>query len=595
MGKPVLTLDATPLASRHSRKIVPAINIAFIILLWMFSHTLHANLSVQADRDRITDAELLKVTVRFDNPASIQSPEWRNLSRDFDVISQSGPNQNRSVRIVNGQQTSENYVLWELSLRPKRLGILSIPPLTMAGFTSAAIQIQVTQASAAVKRRLNEFVFFDTTIDTSSVYVQGQIIYTIKLFYLDSISGEFPPPPALDNAIVEIIENEKRYDAILNNRRYYVLEKRYAIYPQRSGKLTLPAETFSGTRGSRGFFSRGQQVVAVSDQHVIDVKPKPASFSGSEWLPAKSLELSEAWATNPPKFTVGEPINRTLFLKVDGLASSLLPPFENLDIKNAKIYKDPANKEQVTSADGIQSVLSTTVGIVPTQAGQLNIPEIKIPWWNTETDQQEIAILPEMTFEVSPGVQNGVTVPVIQPQQKPDVTTNSTTNSTVNGAPTVIAESANTTWIILTAISSLVAIFMTGLWWNARSNANHPSQNPEQDMRTSGLPNESKLFETLRRCCKENDAMGARNALFFWAKLRYPDINSNRDLARHIKDQTMIEAVLSEISLLEAAIYSKSPNADWQGASLLKHITAINNESSAPAKTTALVPSLNPS
>jgi hypothetical protein len=578
------------LALKHSPKVWHVINWTFITLLLMFSQTLYANLSVQADRDRITDAELLKVTVRFDNPASIQSPEWRNVSRDFDVISQSGPSQNKSVRIVNGQQSSENYVVWELSLRPKRLGTLSIPPLTMGGFTSAAIPIQVTRASAAVKRRLNEFVFFDTTIDTNTAYVQGQIIYTIKLFYLDSISGEFPPPPALDNAIVEIIENEKRYDAILNNRRYYVLEKRYAIYPQRSGKLTLPAETFAGTRGSRGFFSKGQQVVAVSDQHTIDVKPKPAAFTGSEWLPAKSLELSEAWATNPPKFTLGEPINRILFLKVDGLASSLLPPFENLDITNAKIYKDPPNKEQVTSADGIQSVLTTTIGIVPTQAGTITIPEIEIPWWNTETDLEEVAILPKMTFEVSPGAQNGVTVPVIQPPPRPDVST----DQTINDQPVVITESANTIWIILTVVSSLAAVFMTFMWWNARSNSNPSNKDSERDSRTLGLLSESKLFETFKKCCKNNDAMGARNALFFWAKLRYPDINSNRDIARHMKDQTQIEAVIAELSLLEAAIYSKSPNSDWQGASLLKQISAIHDQSSAQAKTTAMVPSLNP-
>ena len=120
----------------------------------------YANLTVQVDRKNITDAELLQVTVRIDNPTAIPSLEWRDLSRDFDVISSSGPNQNRSVRIVNGQQTSENYVQWAVSLRPKRLGMLTLPPLSLGGFASKAVQIQVTQASAAVRQRLNEFVFF---------------------------------------------------------------------------------------------------------------------------------------------------------------------------------------------------------------------------------------------------------------------------------------------------------------------------------------------------------------------------------------------------------------------------------------------------
>ncbi len=556
------------------------------------ANNVHANLSVLVDRSNITDAELLKVTVRFDNPTAIQSPEWQNLSRDFDVISQSGPNQNRSVRIVNGQQTSENYVQWELSLRPKRLGSLTIPPLSMGGFTSNAIQIQVTQASAAVKRRLNEFVFFDTTIDTESTYVQGQIVYTIKLFYLDSISGEFPPPPTLDDAIVEIIENEKRYDAILNNRRYYVLEKRYAIYPQRSGRLIIPPETFSGTRGSRGFFSRGQQVVAVSDQHTVEVKPRPSSFSGDQWLPAKSLELSESWATNPPAFVLGEPINRTLFLKVVGLASSLLPPFENLDIENAKTYEDPPNKEQVTSADGIQSLLTTTVGIVPTRAGTITIPEVRIPWWNTQTDKQEIATLPEMTFQVAPGTQTTDSAPVYQPQKQAQLPVPGI--STAQSMPPTVVTDANPIWMIVSGISTLLALCMAWMWWMTRSKLNSLMLNPVPDEVAIASSNEPALFKTFKDCCQSNNALGARNALFFWVKARYPTINSSRELSRYIEDSAFALLLTEEISKLEAAIYSETPDSKWQGDSLLKHIVALRNEAARPQKKTALVAKLDP-
>ena len=81
----------------------------------------YANLTVQVDRKNITDAELLQVTVRIDNPTAIPSLEWRDLSRDFDVISSSGPNQNRSVRIVNRQQTSENMFNGPCLCAPKDL------------------------------------------------------------------------------------------------------------------------------------------------------------------------------------------------------------------------------------------------------------------------------------------------------------------------------------------------------------------------------------------------------------------------------------------------------------------------------------------
>ena len=568
------------------------VKLAIACSMLICASTGYANLTVQVDRKNITDAELLQVTVRIDNPTAIPSLEWRDLSRDFDVISSSGPNQNRSVRIVNGQQTSENYVQWAVSLRPKRLGMLTLPPLSLGGFASQAIQIQVAQASAAVRQRLNEFVFFDTTVDTAETYVQGQIIYTVKLFYLDSISGEFPPPPPLGDAIVEIIENEKRYDAMLNNRRYYVLEKRYAIYPQSSGRLVIPPETFAGTRGSRGYFSRGQQVVAVSDQHTVEVKPRPASFNGRQWLPAKSLVLSETWATNPPAFVLGEPINRTLILKADGIASSLLPPFENLAIENAKTYEDPANREQVTGARGIQSVLTTTVGIVPTRTGTITLPEISIPWWNTETDKQEIATLPAITFQVAPGIQTTESATVFQPPKQ----TNSLPLADAGTLPeqVTILTRSNPIWIIISAVSTLLALCMTWMWWITRNRLNALASNPLAKTSATASLNEPALFKTFKDECLRNNAVDARNALFFWAKARYPTINSNRALSGLCEDSTQVGYLTEEILNLETAIYSASPNSHWRGDGLLKLVTALRNQTVESRATTALIAELNP-
>ena len=587
-----VNLRAPGQSHQHESLFRNFLKLAITCAILICASTGYANLTVQVDRKNITDAELLQVTVRIDNPTAIPSPEWQDLSRDFDVISLSGPNQNRSVRIVNGQQTSENYVQWALSLRPKRLGTLTIPPLSLAGYSSKAVKIEVTQASAAVRQRINEFVFFDTTVDTDATYVQGQIIYTVKLFYLDSISGEFPPPPSLGDAIVEIIENEKRYDAMLNNRRYYVLEKRYAIYPQSSGRLVIPQETFAGTRGSRGYFSRGQQVVAVSDPHTVEVKPRPASFTGGQWLPAKSLELSESWATNPPAFVLGEPINRTLILKADGIASSLLPPFENLTIENAKTYEDPANREQITGARGIQSVLTTTVGIVPTRAGAITLPEISIPWWNTETDKQEIATLPEITFQVAPGIQATNSATVFQPPKQTDG--RPLEDSRTQPEQLTIITPPDPLWIIISAASTILALCMTWMWWIARNRLSALTSNLLPETRATTSLNEPALFKTFKDECQRNNALEARNALFFWAKVRYPTINSNRALSGLCEDSTQVGYLTEEILNLEAAIYSASPNSHWRGDELLRLVTALRNQATETRETTALIAELNP-
>ena len=62
--------------------------------------------------------------------------------------------------------------------------------------------------------------------------MQEQILYSVKLFYSESIRGDFPQPPLLENTVVENVEEEKRYESIINGKRYYVLEKNMRCFPK---------------------------------------------------------------------------------------------------------------------------------------------------------------------------------------------------------------------------------------------------------------------------------------------------------------------------------------------------------------------------
>jgi hypothetical protein len=289
---------------------------------------------------------------------------------------------------------------------------------------------------------------------------------------------------------------------------------------------------------------------------------------------------------------LGEPINRTLILKADGIASSLLPPFENLAIENAKTYEDPANREQVTGARGIQSVLTTTVGIVPTRTGTITLPEIRIPWWNTETDKQEIATLPEISFQVAPGIQATESATVFQPPKQ----TNSLSLADAGTQPeqVTILTRSDPIWIIISAVSTLLALCTTWMWWITRNRLNALASNPLPKTSATASLNEPALFETFKDECQRNNAVDARNALFFWAKARYPTINSNRALSELCEDSTQVDYLNDEILNLETAIYSASPNSHWHGDELLRLVTALRNQTAESRETTALIAELNP-
>lgn len=542
----------------------------------------HAKLTATVDRTAVSELDLVNYTLRLENVATTSSPNFAAVERDFDIVRQSGPNRSSRIVVTNGRQQSESYTEWELTLRPRREGRLTIPSLRVGSEVSSPITVNVTKASAADTRRMNQFAFFDTSVDKNDIYVQEQLIYTVKLFYVDSISGDFPPPPRMGDAVVETIENEKRYESIVNNRRYYVLEKQYAVFPQRSGTLKIPGERFNGLRSRGSFFSARESVNAISEGHTVTVRPRPASFSGEEWLPARDLAISEKWSENFPDFAVGEPVNRTITVRATGLASSLLPPFESWEIDGAKTYQDPADASDTPSERGIVATLETTVGIVPTREGELTIPEIRVPWWNTETDEQEVAIIPARTVRVAPGSAPTVTIPDSPTSQRsPGVI-----GSTSAGA------TANPIWLYVSIALALAWVATLYLWYTTRLQLRQlapASAAPEPSVPVSAT--ESEAFQRLQQACNAGDADRARRLLYAWGKARYPHIHSLQELASTTGNASLAQ----EIAAMETALFSATAGERWEGANLITLVKEIRQDRRTAQQRHDLVSDLNPS
>ncbi len=533
-----------------------------------------AELSVTVDRTEISDADLVKLTIRIDNATSSSNPDFRALEQDFEIMQRSGPNQSSRISIVNGRQTSEVYVSWEFRLRPKRLGLLTIPAFRIGSDVSRPIQIRVNQQSEAMKRKMSQLVFFETSVDTKETYVQGQILYTVKLYYVENISGDFPAPPNLSDAVVETIENESRYEAITNGRRYYVLEKRYGIYPQKSGRLTIPAQTFSGYRVGPGFFSTREPVLSRSESHTIEVNPRPASFTGEHWLPAAEVKLEANWLNGQPDFVVGEPVNRSIEMTAKGVAVSLLPEMPPMEVDGVKTYQDPPVEEQTVTTEGINAKQTTVVGIVPTRAGPMTLPEIRIPWWNTRTDQLEYAVIPAQTFQVAPSPSAPVVVPNA-PQEIPATETQ----------PGPVTTSDTRLWQGLAAAFGLLWLATVCLWFfQSRSRQTNVNQTTGAQPETMSA---AKALKQLEQACRAGDGLAAQRSLLVWAQHQYPGIHSLQDLTRQCGDH----ALQAAIKQLEQQLFSSTASGQWQGQDL---ITAVKSLKPGAIKTAPGLAALNP-
>ena len=536
-----------------------------------------AGLTATVDRSIISDLDLITLTVRASDETADATLDFSSLEQDFKIITESN-RQNSSMSIINGRRTSVVYKDHVLTLSPKRMGNLFIPSFRAGNDRSQPITIRVQQQTASQRQRMNQFVFFETLVDTNDTYVQGQIIYSVKLFYTDAIGGDFPQPPSLPDTVVEVLETEKRYESIVDGQRYYVLEKRYALFPQRSGTLEIERERFIGTRGRGGVFSQRQRVNAISESHTINVKTIPPSFSGENWIPAKALGVKEAWTETNPVFRVGEPVNRQLAISAIGLSDAVLPQLGKMEVANAKVYADPPTTENRVSPDGITALQITTVGVVPTKEGELVLPEIRIPWWNTQTDREEIAIIPSATYQVLPALGETTNVPTV------------TVPLSELNQPTFISEPAKPYWQWAAIAFGFLWLLSTWQWLILRRKVRvlESANATRYEAPVFSDPDESREFGELKKACTRNRPADTHRQLFLWGKARFPEIHSVLDLGK--LDPTLAE----EITLLETHLYGEGDKDSWRGSDILKMTAELRNRKAKKPKDSALKTELNP-
>ncbi len=329
------------------------------------------------------------------NNLSIPEPELGSLTEHFDIVNQ---NQQYNVRSINGENKAQITWLYELS--PKSTGNLKIPSLTFKDSQSTPIPITVLAGSGGSAND-TPVAFIKVESDKRSVYIQEQVQLTTKLYLLYSpISGDFSDPEVPDAVVEKLGEQTKHYEMV-NNQRYEVIQRKFLVFPQKSGEVTIPALTFEGRVVDRSRNKR-RFAKAQSNPHQLSVKPVPASYTGSTWLPAMAVEFTDSWSASPDTLKQGESATRTIKLTVLGLLGSAIPDFEDTPAPGIRSYPEAPQRESNQVPAGVQATVTQSTALVATSAGDIELPEMRVHWWDTLNDEEKVAVIPARRLTIAP-------------------------------------------------------------------------------------------------------------------------------------------------------------------------------------------------
>jgi BatD DUF11 like domain len=509
------------------------------------------NISVRASVDRasIRENESFTFSLRVEGPVR-DEPDVTPLERDFDILSTSTSTR---IQIVNGQ--TQQIAEWQYQLIPNRAGTIEIPPIEVAGIASNALSLDVMPAAAASSGAAD--IFMEVEADPEQAYVQSQIIFTLRLFIGIGTGRATLTAPAVDGveAIVERLGEDNQYQTVRDGRNFIVRERRYAVFPQRSGKLTIGPVTFEAmVIPSRGF-SRVQRF--RSDAVEVDVLAAvapPAGYPDAVWLPAKSLRLEERWSDGDMPLQLGIPQTRTLTIAAEGLLETQLPSLTLQPTEGVRQYADQPELDRELSNTGLDVRRTERYAVIAQQEGDLELAPIELPWWNVTTRRWEVATLPARTISVLPSTES-----FVEPE---------TTSAT---APAPVVEPTSSIWKVVSIVLG-IGWMSTAIawWWSVFRTSRAPRARRASHPRFHA---DRKIARALLKACNDNDAVGAQALLLQWAALRFPEDPPNTLGA---VAATLPEAAAAAVAELESHLYGRQAGA-WDGAALAGAFKALQS------------------
>ena len=504
-------------------------------------------LQARLDRNPIHDDETVRLVVEADTRVDGLRPDIAPLRRDFEVLGQSTTTH---VAIENGARTERTE--WMIELAPRRPGRFTIGPLRVGASTSPTLELEVLPSSSSSSARSARDVFLEVEVTPREVYVQAQLVYVLRIYraaeFLEAKLSDFEP----DGAVTHRLGRDSTYSRTIDGRRYRIIERRFAVFPQASDPLVLPAIRLDariaepGAASTMGrLFGEGRRVRIATQPVEVAVKPLPV-VDATPWLPATAVTLTEEWPEEPPRLVAGEPVTWTLRLRATGLSGEQLPPIEPPGLEGARAYPDQPSIVTRISTEAVHGERVQRIALVPGAAGTLEIPELEVQWWDVEADAPRTALIPARTISVAPA-------PVSAAASRPAL-----------AAPAASPETSPRSWQIVSAVLAFAWLLTLGAFVRVLARRRNVGPHPETPV--DEPPRD--VVAARRRvldACDAADPRATRDALLGWAGLVWHE-SPPRDLiafAARIRDERFREALMT----LDRTVWS-GRDTGWTGRSM---------------------------
>ncbi len=412
----------------------------FLYILCIFSIYAYADINVTAQAP-----DVVAVDEQFRLQFTVNSQSVTDVSNlpeipGFEVLYGPSRSTSYSMQIINGKQSQSSSTTYSYVLMAKKKGTFTMPKLTVTvgghNYTSNAVHVKVLENSnasssassssqpALVKSPTsssvsNKDLFIAVTANKSEVYEQEPVLLTYRVYSrvnLTELRGDMPDLKGFMVKEIPLPQQKSFSVDTFNGENYYTtVWSQYLMFPQQSGKLTIPKIKFDGVvvmsnpnidlldaffNGTSSSIQQRKTIIAPSlDINVKPLPEGPADFSGG--VGSFTIKATTKNATLKQ--------NETLDLQVCITGSG------NVDLLKAPKVEFPAdfdtydpkmtNSTKLTSANMNGSLIIDYLA-VPKNKGHYTIPSIKFTYFDTQTRSYKTIESAPVEIEVLKGEKN---------------------------------------------------------------------------------------------------------------------------------------------------------------------------------------------
>lgn len=395
----------------------------------------NVTLSISAPASTVKGARIqLKYELRNARSTAIEIPDE---IKGFDILFGPSIAEIVSSSNINGKVSSDNHIAFTYVLMAKEEGAFTLPAATVnvngSNHKSGTAQIkvlppdknaqpsqpgqqpQITSSTSTAGNVSADDAFVRAIFSKTRVKEQEAVVVTFRFYTVLNIRDvgkiQFPEFEGFMTEEFELPVNRQMTTEHYKGRNYYVIDvKKTLLFPQRSGKITIPSGTMeivfevaSGRRvqtffGLQEIMTEAKKTLRTSPV-IVDISPlpvegKPANFSGA----VGNFTFTPSISTQ--KLKANDAVTITLDISGTGNLKLIRNP-EVVFPKDFETYDPIVNNDFRITENGLSGKKTIEYMFIPRYQGNFTIPPIEFSYFDTRTNSYKTVASPAYNLEVA--------------------------------------------------------------------------------------------------------------------------------------------------------------------------------------------------